>query len=562
MKKYIHYFLWLSIVYIADAQDPRVPHFDNVEVEWLSVIQDTNFVDNGGGWGSPYNFFQPIYLNHNPEDNLLFGGFQGIAQSPGSGVGGPTFQLLDASTGEVQSRRTFNFFTGEINRIGGYHVIQDSEGNYEFLGYQQSDTADYSQPDFTFFGNPISLIFDSNTGELLSRNVGQNAQTDGVSLFNQGNTLGRNSSGQAYISSIDYPSIDSFMHTRHFIHRLDDDMNIDYDNVYIRSYPTQIGSTVSVPFLMFRAGSTALTDDVLAVVHGEYFPGEPDICPKHIYLDFVDISEVESSSVMHSVDITASVDCREGDIGAKVSGLYSWKEKVVVMMTRERNFGTGYKFLNSLHIYNLDGSLYANVNDWPEIEKRVTWPRIVTSHDDKLYIYQLYRGVNDGKQAYRLYEVGEGEDNLTEISSIDFPLVSTHEYYIDDCQLLPSNDLIANIAVRSETPDGDSYFADYTMRISADQIGLDPLSSKEIESGEISLTLHPNPASHFIQLEIPESQIVLSLEILSSTGAVVRRVDHLSYDSRVDVKALRGGYYTVRLVTDQGVASRSFIKID
>jgi len=71
-----------------------------------------------------------------------------------------------------------------------------------------------------------------------------------------------------------------------------------------------------------------------------------------------------------------------------------------------------------------------------------------------------------------------------------------------------------------------------------------------------AISISPNPATDFINIELPSSNTTFSSEIYSITGQLVLK----SNESRLDISNLNSGIYMLRVQTDNGVASRRIIK--
>ncbi|WP_223034981.1 T9SS type A sorting domain-containing protein [Hanstruepera marina] len=81
------------------------------------------------------------------------------------------------------------------------------------------------------------------------------------------------------------------------------------------------------------------------------------------------------------------------------------------------------------------------------------------------------------------------------------------------------------------------------------------LSVDEFEMSQISVT--PNPAADYINIEIPNNSLNFVSELYDITGKQVLRKENLE---TLDVSQLKTGIYILRIKTDNGVVSRRIVK--
>ncbi len=74
-----------------------------------------------------------------------------------------------------------------------------------------------------------------------------------------------------------------------------------------------------------------------------------------------------------------------------------------------------------------------------------------------------------------------------------------------------------------------------------------------------SIALYPNPAKEYINVECTMSN-VKSVEVIDVYGKVINTVNVIDNPTRINVSGLANGVYFVRVTTDQGVATKTFVK--
>ncbi len=82
-------------------------------------------------------------------------------------------------------------------------------------------------------------------------------------------------------------------------------------------------------------------------------------------------------------------------------------------------------------------------------------------------------------------------------------------------------------------------------------------SSDELAVNSNKLLIYPNPATDFITVDNAQSG---KLELFNASGAVLKRIDLQETSNRIDISALPVGIYTLRLATDDAVATAKFVK--
>jgi len=77
---------------------------------------------------------------------------------------------------------------------------------------------------------------------------------------------------------------------------------------------------------------------------------------------------------------------------------------------------------------------------------------------------------------------------------------------------------------------------------------------------ENSITLFPNPAKEYVDLRMDGNVNVTSMEVYDVYGKVIRTVNTIDNPTRINVNGLANGMYFVRVSTDAGVVTKTFVK--
>ncbi len=76
---------------------------------------------------------------------------------------------------------------------------------------------------------------------------------------------------------------------------------------------------------------------------------------------------------------------------------------------------------------------------------------------------------------------------------------------------------------------------------------------------ENNISLYPNPANDYIDVRVDELNVT-SMEVYDVYGKLINNVSVVNNPTRINVSGLATGMYFVRVTTEQGVATKSFIK--
>ena len=76
---------------------------------------------------------------------------------------------------------------------------------------------------------------------------------------------------------------------------------------------------------------------------------------------------------------------------------------------------------------------------------------------------------------------------------------------------------------------------------------------------ENNISLYPNPANNYIEVRVDELNVT-NMEVYDVYGKLINNVNVIDNPTRINVSNLATGMYFVRVTTEQGVATKSFIK--
>jgi hypothetical protein len=75
------------------------------------------------------------------------------------------------------------------------------------------------------------------------------------------------------------------------------------------------------------------------------------------------------------------------------------------------------------------------------------------------------------------------------------------------------------------------------------------------------VSLYPNPANDVINVQCTMNNVqVTALEVFDVYGKLINTVSVIDNPTRINVSSLASGIYFVRVTTEQGVATKSFVK--
>ena len=111
-----------------------------------------------------------------------------------------------------------------------------------------------------------------------------------------------------------------------------------------------------------------------------------------------------------------------------------------------------------------------------------------------------------------------------------------------------------NYEIQVQANCGDGNLSDWSASITAQttDVGI-------VNYLENSITLFPNPANDVVNVQSSMFQ-VQSIEVIDVYGKVINTVNVVDNPTRINVSGLANGMYFVRVTTDEGVATKTFIK--
>ena len=77
---------------------------------------------------------------------------------------------------------------------------------------------------------------------------------------------------------------------------------------------------------------------------------------------------------------------------------------------------------------------------------------------------------------------------------------------------------------------------------------------------EKAVTLYPNPAKEYVDIRVDGEVNVTDMEIFDVYGKMIWTNNHSSIPTRINVSGLADGIYFVRVTTDEGTVTKTFIK--
>jgi hypothetical protein len=74
-----------------------------------------------------------------------------------------------------------------------------------------------------------------------------------------------------------------------------------------------------------------------------------------------------------------------------------------------------------------------------------------------------------------------------------------------------------------------------------------------------SISLYPNPAKEYIDVRVDKLHVT-GMEVYDVYGKLINTVSVIDNPTRINVSGLASGMYFVRVTTEQGVVTKSFVK--
>jgi len=77
---------------------------------------------------------------------------------------------------------------------------------------------------------------------------------------------------------------------------------------------------------------------------------------------------------------------------------------------------------------------------------------------------------------------------------------------------------------------------------------------------ESSVTLYPNPAREYVDIRVDGDVNMTSMEVYDVYGKLINTVNVIENPARINVSGLANGMYFVRVTTEQGAVTKTFVK--
>ncbi|MDY6327306.1 MAG: T9SS type A sorting domain-containing protein, partial [Bacteroidales bacterium] len=76
-----------------------------------------------------------------------------------------------------------------------------------------------------------------------------------------------------------------------------------------------------------------------------------------------------------------------------------------------------------------------------------------------------------------------------------------------------------------------------------------------------SVSLYPNPATNHVDVLVSDNSVNVSrLEVYDVYGKLLNEVEVVDNPTRIDVSSLASGVYFVKVITGEGVTTKTFVK--
>lgn len=93
------------------------------------------------------------------------------------------------------------------------------------------------------------------------------------------------------------------------------------------------------------------------------------------------------------------------------------------------------------------------------------------------------------------------------------------------------------------------------------QVNMNPSAVRPVSAQRAVIKIYPNPATNFIRLSIPANDLIDTVKIFSANGQLMQTFTGEKTQTNMDVKALPGGFYNLRVSTRSGKSlSATFLK--
>ena len=100
---------------------------------------------------------------------------------------------------------------------------------------------------------------------------------------------------------------------------------------------------------------------------------------------------------------------------------------------------------------------------------------------------------------------------------------------------------------------GDGNLSDWSPAISVTTTGI----ANWLEN---SVSLYPNPAKEYVDIRVDGDLNVTTMEVYDVYGKLINTVNVVDNPTRINVSGLADGMYFVRVTTEAGMVTKSFLK--
>jgi uncharacterized protein (DUF2141 family) len=127
---------------------------------------------------------------------------------------------------------------------------------------------------------------------------------------------------------------------------------------------------------------------------------------------------------------------------------------------------------------------------------------------------------------------------------------TTNSYNIED--LTPTTTY--EIHVQAVCAEGQT--SDWSTSITVTTTGCDAINDYLLDK----ITLFPNPAREYVDIRIDGDVNVTNMEVFDVYGKLINTVNVIDNPTRINVNGLANGMYFVRVTTDKGMVTKTFVK--
>ena len=100
---------------------------------------------------------------------------------------------------------------------------------------------------------------------------------------------------------------------------------------------------------------------------------------------------------------------------------------------------------------------------------------------------------------------------------------------------------------------GDGNLSDWSSAINVTTVGINSWL-------ENSVNLYPNPAKEYVDIRVDGDLNVTMMEVYDVYGKLINTVNVVENPTRINVSNLANGMYFVRVTTEAGAVTKTFVK--